>query len=72
MERLKNLEEKISIIVEKAKRLKEEREEMNRKVDELANLLGQKDNEIETLKSEKVHITEQIESLLNDIDNLDI
>jgi len=71
LERLKNLEDKITIAIERVKTLKEEKLILHRKIKELEVLLGEKIQEIEQLKSEKHIIKNQIESLLDEIEMLE-
>jgi FtsZ-binding cell division protein ZapB len=71
LERLKNLEDKITTAIERVKTLKEEKVTLHRKIKELEVLLGEKIQEIEQLKSEKHIIKNQIESLLDEIEMLE-
>lgn len=72
MERLRNLEEKISHAIEKVKVLKVQNNALEEKVKAMEELLGQKDMEIEALQSEKTLIKQQIETLLNELETLQL
>lgn len=72
LERLRNLDEKITDAISKVRALKEERESLERRVQELEILLNEKNEEIERLKSEKVAVKGQIEDLLREIESLEI
>ena len=70
MERLKNLEDKITTAIERVKTLKEEKLIMQRKIKELEGLLNEKNEEIEQIRYEKNTIRNQIESLLDELETL--
>lgn len=72
MDRLKNLEEKITMAVEKVRALKDEKLQFDRKIKDLENLLFEKEEEIEALKSEKSSIKNQVEELLTEIEALEV
>lgn len=72
LDRLKNLEEKITTAVEKVKALKDEKNSFDRRIKDLENLLNKKEQEIEALKSEKTSIKTQVEELLDEIETLEI
>lgn len=72
MDRLKNLEQKITNAVEKVKFLKEEKAVCEKKIKELEGLLNEKDNEIKELQSEKISIKSQVEELLNELETLEL
>lgn len=71
LEKLKNLEDKISTAIERVKTLKEEKAVTDRRIKELEQLLNQKNEEVEQLKGEKNSIKSQLESLLNEIETLE-
>jgi chromosome segregation ATPase len=72
VERLKNLEEKITSAVEKVRALKEEKIALEKKITELENLLNEKNQEIEFLHSEKSGIKKQVEDLLGELETLEL
>lgn len=72
MDRLKNLEEKITAAVEKVKALKEEKNLLERKIRDLETLLNEKNREIETLRSEKSSIGNQLQELLSELETIEI
>lgn len=72
MDRLKNLEEKITTAVERVKALKEEKTNLEKKIMKLEALLDEKSQEVESLKSEKSSIGSQLEELLNELETTDI
>jgi predicted nucleic acid-binding Zn-ribbon protein len=70
LERLKNLEDKITTAIERVKTLKEEKLIMQKKMKELEGLLDEKNEEIEQIRYEKNTIRNQIESLLDELETL--
>ncbi len=72
LDRLKNLEEKITTAVERVKALKEEKTNLEKKIKKLEALLDEKSQEVESLKSEKSSIGSQLEELLNELEMTDI
>jgi chromosome segregation ATPase len=72
LDRLKNLEEKITTAVEKVKALKDEKTLFERKIKDLENLVNQKDQEIQEIKSEKSSIKNQVEELLNELETIEL
>lgn len=72
LERLKDLDEKISRAINKVKALKEEKLILERRVRELEEQLNEKSLEVQRLSSEKVVIKDQIGELLNELETLEI
>ena len=72
LDRLKNLEEKITVAVERVKALKEEKNLLEKKIKELETILNEKNQEIEWMRSEKNSIGNQLEELLQELDTLEI
>jgi len=72
LEKLKSLEEKISVAIEKVKTLKEEKSLFERKIRELERLLDEKSQEVELLRAEKNAIRHQLESLLSELETLEV
>ena len=72
MDRLKNLEEKIAVAVDRVKALKEEKISLDRKIRELEAVLNEKNQEIESLRNEKTTIKSQVEELLEELETLEI
>lgn len=72
LDRLKNLDEKITSAVEKVKALKEEKTILEKKVKDFEHLLNEKNSEIELLKTEKTSIKNQVEELLGELETLEI
>jgi chromosome segregation ATPase len=71
LDKLKNLEDKISTAIERVKTLKEEKIVTERRIKELENLLNEKNQEVEQLRAEKNQIKNQLEALLNEIETLE-
>jgi chromosome segregation ATPase len=71
LDRLKNLEEKITAAVERVKALKEEKIDLEKKIKKLETLLDEKTREVESMKSEKSSIGIQLEELLNELETID-
>ena len=72
LDRLKNLEEKITAAVERVKALKEEKIGLEKKIKKLEALLDEKNQEVELLKSEKSSIGTQLEELLSELETIEI
>ncbi len=72
VDRLKNLEEKITVAVERVKALKEEKGALERKIRELEELLNAKNQEISSLQAEKITIKGQIEELLEELETIEL
>jgi len=72
LERLKNLEEKITAVVERVKALKEEKNSLERKIRELEGLLNEKNQTIESLTAEKTSIKIQVEELLTELETIEL
>lgn len=72
LEKLKSLEDKISTAIERVKTLKEEKILFERKIREFERLLDEKSQEVEQLRAEKNAIKYQLESLLSELDTLEV
>lgn len=72
LEKLKSLEDKISTAIERVKILKEEKILCERKMRELERLLDEKSQEVEQLRAEKNTIKNQLESLLSELEMLEV
>lgn len=79
MERLKNLDDKISSAISKVRQLKEEKISLEaqvavlqRKLAETEEKLAGKDEEIRLISSEKLSIKDQIEDLLNELESIEV
>ena len=72
LDRLKNLEDKITGAIEKVKTLKEEKTALELRIKELEARLSDKDHDIEKLQAEKNAIKSQVEGLLNELDTLEV
>ena len=72
LERLKNLEEKITTVVERVKKLKEEKNALERKILELEGLLNERNQTIESLTTEKTSIKMQVEELLTELETIEL
>ncbi|MCL4456885.1 MAG: hypothetical protein M1147_10330 [Nitrospirae bacterium] len=71
MEILKTFEEKITYAVEKVKALKEEKYNLEKRIEDLEDAVRSKDMEIEQLVMEKASVKEQIAELLNELESLE-
>lgn len=72
LDRLKNLEGKITSAVSKVKALKEEKNVLEKRIKELEALVDKKNQEIDSLHSEKNSIKEQVEELLGELEALEL
>lgn len=72
LEKLKSLEDKISTAIERVKILKEEKILCERKMRELERLLDEKSQEVEQLRAEKNAIKNQLETLLKELEMLEV
>ncbi len=71
LEKLKSLEDKISIAIERVKTLKEEKGLTDRRIKELERLLDEKNQETELLRAEKNLVKSQLEALLSELETLE-
>jgi chromosome segregation ATPase len=71
LEKLRSLEDKISSAIERVKTLKEEKAINDRRIRELEQMLDEKNQEVEILKSDKNAIKGQLEALLEEIETLE-
>jgi FtsZ-binding cell division protein ZapB len=72
LDKLRSLEDKISVAIERVKTLKEEKTLTDRKIKELEGILDEKNQEVEQLRAEKNLIKSQLEALLGEIETLEI
>ncbi len=72
MDMLKTFEEKITYAVEKIKMLKEEKSNLDNRIEELENILKLKQQEIDKLMLEKASIKTQIEDLFNELESVEL
>jgi len=72
MDMLKTFEEKITYAVEKIKILKEEKNILDRRIEELESMLRVKEQEVDKLTVEKASIKSQIEDLFNELDSIEL
>lgn len=72
LDRLKELDDKISQVVKKVKALKDENALLEQRIKELEARLAEKNQDIEKLSSEKSNIKHQIDDLLNELETLGI
>ena len=72
MEMLKTFEEKITYAIEKIKILKEEKGGLERKIEELKDMIDSKNQEIERLNVERTSIKTQLEDLFNELESIDL
>lgn len=71
MDRLKDLEEKIALAINKVRVIKEEKTALEQRMRDLEARLTEKDREIETLLSEKTAIRDQIGELIDELEGLE-
>lgn len=71
MDKLKNLDEKITAAIERVKTLKEDKAVTDKKIKELERLLDEKSQEVEQFRTEKNIIKSQLEALLTEIESLE-
>lgn len=69
---LKTFEEKIAYAMEKVKTLKEERNVLEKRVNDLEDTVRLRDQEIERLTAEKASIRKQIEDLIGELDSIEV
>jgi chromosome segregation ATPase len=72
MTALKTFEEKITYAVEKIKLLKEEKNNLEKQIEELGNMLKSKNREIDELIVEKASIKTQLEDLFNELESIEL
>jgi chromosome segregation ATPase len=71
LDKLKNLDEKITAAIERVKTLKEDKAVTDKKIKELERLLDEKSQEVEQFRTEKNIIKSQLEALLTEIESLE-
>ena len=71
LEKLRNLDDKITTAIERVKTLKEEKSVTDRKIKEFERLLDEKNEEVEQLRAEKNVIKSQLEALLHEIESIE-
>ena len=71
LDRLKDLDNKITGAIKKVKALKAEKAELEKKLQAMELALGEKDAEIQRLTSEKSDIKGQIEGLLDELESIE-
>lgn len=72
VERLKNLEDKISAAIDKVKSLKEEKGDLLLKLKEYEDLIREKNGELDRLSAERDSIRSQVEELLSELESLGV
>jgi chromosome segregation ATPase len=72
MDMLKSFEEKIAYAVEKIKILKDEKTNLEKRVEELEEMMKSKDEEIDKLIIEKTAIKTRIEDLFNELESIEL
>lgn len=72
VERLKNLENKITAAIEKVKTLKEEKGDLLEKLKGYEGMIQEKNREIERLSAERDSIRSQVEELLSELESLGV
>ena len=72
LEKLKNLEDKISTAIERVKALKEEKSATDKRIKDLERLLDEKNQEVEQIRAEKSQFKSQLETLLNELETLEL
>ena len=72
MDKLKSLEDKIANAIERVKTLKEEKAVTDRKIKELEEMLNEKNQELEQLRAEKGLVKNQLETLLGEIESIEL
>lgn len=72
MNMLKSFDEKIAYAVEKIKILKDEKTNLEKRVEELEDMMKSKDQEIDKLIIEKTAIKNRIEDLFNELELIEL
>lgn len=72
MDKLKDLDEKITSAINKVKALKAENTTLRTKMAELQQAVSDKDLQLEGLSSEKSDVRGQIEALLEELETIEI
>lgn len=71
MNKLKDLDKKIALAVEKVKTLKEDKSALERRVHELESMLNEKNAELDELNSDRTSIRGQINDLLSELEAIE-
>jgi chromosome segregation ATPase len=72
LDKFKTLEDKIAATIERVKALKEEKVSMEKRIRELEVMLDEKNQEIEQLRFEKNTVKSHIETLIGELDTLEV
>lgn len=64
--------EKITRFIEKAKALKDENQRLQKKLEELEELVKKQAKEIEELKTERLYVKKEIQEIMREIEELEI
>ncbi len=64
--------EKITRFIEKARALKNENQRLQKKIEELEELLKKQAREIEELKTERLYVKKEIQEIMREIEEIDI
>jgi uncharacterized protein involved in exopolysaccharide biosynthesis len=66
----KTFEDKIALALDKVRGLKDERDTLEKRLNELEKTAAAKDQEIEKLKAEKTTARQQLEDFLNELESI--
>lgn len=71
LDSVKELNNKLALVIDKVKSLKQEKTNLEERVRELESRLAEKDEELRTVSSDKLSIKDQITDLLNELETIE-
>jgi chromosome segregation ATPase len=71
LDSIRELKNKLALVIEKVKTLKQEKASLETRVQELEHRLEDKEKELQMVSSDKLSIKDQITDLLNELDTIE-
>jgi chromosome segregation ATPase len=71
LDSISELKNKLALVIEKVKSLKQEKADLETRVRELESLLDDRDEELRMVSSDKLSIKDQIADLLNELETIE-
>jgi len=71
LDSVNELKNKLSLVIEKVKSLKQEKTTLEQRVRQLESRLAEKDEELRAVSSDKLSIRDQITDLLNELETIE-
>ena len=71
LDSIKELQGKLTLVIDKVKSLKNEKSRLEARVVELESALAERDEELKAFSSDKLNIKDQITDLLNELESIE-